>query len=69
MAPSLQWPPFGFGKTGYLFFGKTDGEGELAYVDLSTQKIEEVDIAGGNTNYLTICLYKKSLLSIGGSSK
>ncbi|XP_058755231.1 uncharacterized protein LOC131628412 isoform X2 [Vicia villosa] len=65
--PSLEWPPYGFGKMGYMFFEKTDGE--LAYVDLSTQKIEEVDITTRSACLFTVGLYKKSLLSIRGSSK
>ncbi|GAU39233.1 hypothetical protein TSUD_396800 [Trifolium subterraneum] len=48
--PSIQWPPIGFGKMGYMFITKKDYE--VANVDLSTQIIEEVDIiADGYRNY------------------
>ncbi|GAU51350.1 hypothetical protein TSUD_412980 [Trifolium subterraneum] len=65
--PSIQWPPIGFGKMGYMFIRKKDYE--VAYVDLSTQIIDEVGIItdGYRSNFM--CgLYKESLLSIGGSS-
>ncbi|XP_058786099.1 F-box/kelch-repeat protein At3g06240-like isoform X1 [Vicia villosa] len=62
---SITWPPVGFGKSGYIFFPKNDYE--LAYVDLSTQKIEEVGITGAESSYFQVGLYKESLLSIGGS--
>ncbi|XP_058786109.1 F-box/kelch-repeat protein At3g06240-like isoform X2 [Vicia villosa] len=64
---SITWPPVGFGNTGYIFFPKNDYE--LAYVDLSTQRIEEVGITGAKSSYFQVGLYKESLLSIGGSSK
>ncbi|XP_058757203.1 F-box/kelch-repeat protein At3g06240-like isoform X2 [Vicia villosa] len=60
-SPSIQWPPLGFGKMGHLFIRKKDHE--IAYVDLSTQIIEEVGITGGKTNYNIGGLYKESLLS------
>ncbi|XP_050889859.1 F-box only protein 8 [Lathyrus oleraceus] len=63
--PSIDWPPIGFGKKGYIFFRKIDDE--LAYVDLSTQIIEELGIKGEDYCCYT-GLYQESLLSIGGSS-
>jgi hypothetical protein len=64
--PTIQWPPIGFVNMGYIFIKKKDYE--VAYVDLSTQIIEEVGITGGVTSEYNCGLYKKSLLSIGGSS-
>lgn len=63
--PSIDWPPIGFGKNRYIFFRKIDDG--LAYVDLSTQIIEELGIKGEDYCCYTR-LYKESLLSIGGSS-
>ncbi|XP_058730628.1 F-box/kelch-repeat protein At3g06240-like isoform X1 [Vicia villosa] len=60
-SPSIQWPPLGFGKMGHLFIRKKDHE--IAYVDLSTQIIQEVGITSGKTNYNIGGLYKESLLS------
>ncbi|XP_058775396.1 F-box/kelch-repeat protein At3g06240-like [Vicia villosa] len=64
--PSIQWPPIGFGKMGYIYVKKNDYE--LAYVNLSTQIIEKIGITGGQLCYVNVGLYKESLLSFGGSS-
>ncbi|XP_058774225.1 uncharacterized protein LOC131648492 [Vicia villosa] len=63
--PSVDWPLIGFGKKGYVFFRKKDDE--LAYVDLSTQIIEELGLKGEDY-CCKIGIYKESLLSIRGSS-
>ncbi|XP_058780120.1 F-box/kelch-repeat protein At3g06240-like [Vicia villosa] len=64
--PSIQWPPIGFGKMGYIYLKKRDYE--LAYVDLSTKTVEKIGISGGEECYVNVGLYKESRLSIGGSS-
>ncbi|XP_058772302.1 uncharacterized protein LOC131646200 [Vicia villosa] len=66
--PSIQWPPIGFGKMGFIYVTKKNYE--LAYVDLSTQIVNEIGITGGKFEifYVNAGLYKKSLLSIGGST-
>ncbi|XP_058774241.1 uncharacterized protein LOC131648505 [Vicia villosa] len=69
--PSLQWPLVGFGKNGCIFFTKKDStqkDYELAYVDLSTQIIQDVGFTVGEGSTFITGLYKESLLSIGGSS-
>ncbi|XP_058771985.1 F-box/kelch-repeat protein At3g06240-like [Vicia villosa] len=63
--PSIDWPLIGFGNKGYIFFRKKDDE--LAYVDLSTQIIEELGVKGEDC-CCKIGIYKESLLSIRGSS-
>ncbi|XP_058774233.1 F-box protein CPR1-like [Vicia villosa] len=63
--PSIEWSLIGFGNKGYIFFKKKDDE--LAYVDLSTQIIEELGVNGEDC-YCKIGIYKESLLSIRGSS-
>ncbi|GAU10948.1 hypothetical protein TSUD_112420 [Trifolium subterraneum] len=61
--PSFDWRPIGVGKKGYIFFRKENDE--LAWVDLSTQIVEEIGVKGleGNCNIGT---YKESLLPIEG---
>ncbi|XP_058774232.1 F-box protein CPR1-like [Vicia villosa] len=63
--PSIDWSLIGFGNKGYIFFRKKDDE--LAYVDLSTQIIEELGVKGEDC-CCKIGIYKESLLSIRGSS-
>ncbi|CAJ2661146.1 unnamed protein product [Trifolium pratense] len=61
--PSFDWRPIGVGKEGYIFFRKKDDE--LAWVDLSTQIVEEIGVKGEEMN-CNIGTYKESLLPIEG---
>ncbi|CAL5210391.1 unnamed protein product [Lathyrus oleraceus] len=63
--PSIDWPPIGYGKKGYIFLRKINDE--LAYVDLSTQIIEEIGVKG-EKYCCKIGVYKENLFSIRGSS-
>ncbi|XP_045803016.1 F-box protein CPR1-like [Trifolium pratense] len=61
--PSFQWNLIGVGKKGYIFYRKKDGE--LAWLDLSTQIVEEIGFKG-EENTCDIGIYKENLLSIRG---
>ncbi|AES99094.2 F-box protein interaction domain protein [Medicago truncatula] len=58
--------PFGVGK-GKIFFKKKVKK--LAWFDLSTQMIEDLDVKGGDSRGYRIVVYKENLLPIGGINK
>jgi hypothetical protein len=59
--------PIGVGKKGELFFRKKDYE--LAWYDLNTKTVEELNGFKENNRKGRIVIYNKSFLSIGAVSK
>jgi len=55
--------PFGIGIKSFIFFIK--GDEEIAWYDLSTQRIEEIKVKGESAG-LQIIVYKENLLSFEG---